>query len=149
MPDGEIADLDGDLAGDLALDVPLQGVVAAGGEGGIDQIDLVLLVEDAELDRGGVDERIGPGELDAVDAFLDGQQAVLADHGDVFGVVDRKLRAFAGGQGHQVHGGLERCSEGQQEQKRPEYAAEHGNFLRQSYIPYRTMEAAGVPGGGI
>ena len=55
--------------------------------------------------RGGVDERVGPGELDAVDALLDGQQAVLADHGDVFGVVDRQLRAFAGGQGHQIDGG--------------------------------------------
>ena len=50
MPRGEIADLDGDLAGDLALDVPLQGVVAAGREGRVHQIDLVLLVEDAELD---------------------------------------------------------------------------------------------------
>ena len=108
MPRGKIPDLDGDLAGHLALDVPLQGVVAARRERGIDQIDLVLLVEDAELDRGRVDERIGPGELDAVDAFLDGQQAVLADHGDVFGVVDRKLRALAGGQGHQVDGGLDR-----------------------------------------
>ena len=112
MPRGEIPDLDGDLAGDLALDVPLQGVVAAGGEGGIDQIDLVLLVEDAEFDAGRVDERVGPGELDAVDAFLDGQQAVLADHGDVFGVVDRKLRAFAGGQGHQIDGGLEPVQRG-------------------------------------
>ena len=50
MPRGKIPDLDGDLAGDLALDVPLQGVVAAGRERRIDQIDLVLLVEDAELD---------------------------------------------------------------------------------------------------
>ena len=55
--------------------------------------------------RGRVDERVGPGELDAVDAFLDREQAVLADHGDVFGVVDRKLRALAGGQGHQIDGG--------------------------------------------
>ena len=78
--------------------------------------------------RGRVDERVGPGELDAVDAFLDREQAVLADHGDVFGVVDRELRALAGGQGHQIDGGLDRCREGQQEQKRPEYAAEHGRF---------------------
>ena len=113
MPRGEIPDLDGDLAGDLALDVPLQGVVAAGGEGGIDQIDLVLLVEDAELDAGRVDERVRPGELDAVDALLDGQQPVLADHGDVFGVVDRELRAFPRGQGDQVHGGQGRGDEGQ------------------------------------
>ena len=83
--------------------------------------------------RGRVDERVGPGELDAVDAFLDREQAVLADHGDVFGVVDRKLRALAGGQGHQIHGGLGRRQEGQQEQKRPEYAAEHDNSLRRSY----------------
>ena len=79
-----------------------------------DQVDLVLLVEDAELDRGGVDERVGPGELDAVDAFLDGQQAVLADHGDVFGVVDRQLRPFAGGKGDEIDGGT--CRPGGQKQ---------------------------------
>ena len=88
-----------------------------------DQIDLVLLVEDAEFDARRIDERVGPGELDAVHAFLDGEQAVLADHGDVFGVVDRKLRAFAGGQGDEIDGGLEACREGQEQQKRPEYAA--------------------------
>ena len=105
------------------------------GKGRIHQIDLVLLVEDAELDAGRVDERIGPGELDAVHAFLDREQAVLADHGDVFGVVDRKLRALAGGQGDEIHGGLGRCGEGQQEQKRPEYAAEHGRFPSAGAIP--------------
>ena len=113
---GEVADLDGDLAGDLALDVPLQGIVAARGERGIDQINLVLLVEDAELDRRGVDERIGPGELDAIDAFLDRQQAMLADHGDVFGVVDRQLCPFARGKGDEIHGGA--CRPGGQKQAR-------------------------------
>ena len=105
----------------------MQGVVAASREGRIHQIDLVLLVEDAELDGSGIDERVGPGELDAIDALLDGQEPVLADHGDVFGIVDRELRALAGGQGHQIDGGLA-CQEGQQEQKRPEYAAEHDRF---------------------
>ena len=79
----------------LALDVPLQGVVAAAGKGGVDQVHLVLLVEDAEVDARRVDQRVGPGELDAVDALLDRQQAVLADHGDVFGVVDGQLRPLA------------------------------------------------------
>jgi hypothetical protein len=41
----------------------LQGVVAAGRERGIDQVDLSLLVENPEFDAGRVDERIGPGEL--------------------------------------------------------------------------------------
>ena len=58
---------------------------------------------------------------------------MLADHGDVFGVVDRKLGAFAGRQRDQIDGGLEGGNEGQQEQKRPEYAAEHDNSLRRSY----------------
>jgi hypothetical protein len=115
----------------------LQGIVTAGGEGGIDQIDLVLLVEDAEFNAGRVDEGIGPGELDAVHAFLDREQAVLTDHGDIFGVVDRELRALAGGQRDEVHGGLERCGEGQQEQKRHEYAAEHDRFpLMELFLSY-------------
>jgi hypothetical protein len=122
---GEIADLDGDLARNPALDVPLQGIVAAGREGRIDQVDFVLLVEDAELDRGGIDERVGPRELDAVDALFHGQQPMLADHGDVFRVVDRKLRSLAGGQGHQIDGGPDGCNEGQEQQKRPKYAAKH------------------------
>ena len=46
-----------DLASDLALDVPLQGIVAAGRERGIDQIDLLLPVEDAELDAVKPDDR--------------------------------------------------------------------------------------------
>ena len=71
----------------------------------IHQVDLVLALQDAELDARGVDQRVGPGELDAVDAFLDGQQPMLADHGDVFGVVDGQLRAFPGGEGDQIHGG--------------------------------------------
>ena len=85
----------------------MQGVVAARREGGIDQIDLVLLVEDAEFNARRIDERVRPGELDAVHAFLHREQAVLADHGDVFAVVDRKLRTFAGGQRDEIHGGLE------------------------------------------
>ena len=59
--------------------------------------------------RGRVNERVRPGELDAVDAFLDREQAVLADHGDVFGIVDRELRAFSRGQGDQIHGGQGRA----------------------------------------
>ena len=83
------------------------------------------MVEDAEFDARRVDERIGPGELDAVHALLDREHAVLADHGDVFRVIDRELRALAGGQRHEIDGGRDRCHEGQQEQKRPEYAAWH------------------------
>jgi hypothetical protein len=86
----------------------LEGVVAAGGEGRVRQVNLVLLVENPKLDARRVNERVRPGELDAVDAFLDGQQAVLADHCYVFRVVDRELRALAGRQGHQIHGGVER-----------------------------------------
>ena len=48
---GKIADFHRDLPRDPALDVPLQGVVAAGGECRIGQVDFILLVEDAELDR--------------------------------------------------------------------------------------------------
>ena len=124
---GKIPDLDGDLARHLARDVPLQGVVAACRERRVHQIDLVLMVENPELDAGRVDERIGPGELDAVDAFLDGQEPVLPDHGDVFGVVDRELRALAGGQGHQVHGGQGRTSRRRHEyHHRPERQFPHG-----------------------
>ena len=99
---GEVADLDGNLAGHAALDVPLQGVVAAAGKRRVDQIDLVLLVEDAEVDARRIDQRIGPGELHPVDALLDRQQPVLADHRDVFRVVDGQLRPLPARNGHQI-----------------------------------------------
>ena len=49
---GEVADFDRDLAGQFTVDVPLQGVVAARREGRIDEINLVLIVQDAEVDAG-------------------------------------------------------------------------------------------------
>ncbi len=58
-------------------------------------------VEDPEIDARRIDQRIGPGELDTVDALLDRQQPMLADHRDVFGVVDGQLRGFTAGDGHQ------------------------------------------------
>jgi len=110
---GEVANLDGQLSRHSALDVPLKGVVSSGGKRGVDQVDLVLVVEDAEVNAGGVDKRVGPGELDAVDPVLDGQQPVLADHRDVFGVVDGELGALAAGDGHQVDVGQRgRCGGG-------------------------------------
>ena len=116
---GEVADFDGNLAGQLALDVPLQGVVAAGGERGVDQIDLLLVVQDAEVDAGRVDQRVGPRELDAVDPLLDRQQAMLADHGDVFGVVDRQLRPLAAGERDEVHGRQGRMHQAGQDGRGP------------------------------
>src|SRR5208283_5329921 len=98
---------------DFAGDVPLQGVVATGRKRGIDQIDSVLLVENPEFNAGRIDESIDPGKLDAIDAFFHGQQAELADHGDVFGVVDRKLRAVASWQRDEIDGSLERGKESQ------------------------------------
>jgi hypothetical protein len=101
----KIPDLDGNLAGDLAFDVPLEGIVATGREGRVHQIDLILLVEDAELNAGRINQGVRPGELDAVDAFLDREQAMLANHRDVLGVVDRELRAFSRRESDQIDGG--------------------------------------------
>jgi hypothetical protein len=42
---------------------------------------------------------------------------------------DRELRALASGQGHQVHGGVERRPVSQHKQKWQENAAEHDGFL--------------------
>jgi hypothetical protein len=66
------------------------------GKGRVDQIDLVLVIEDAEVDARRIDQRVGPGELNPVDALFDRQQAMLADHRDVFGVVNRQLTADQG-----------------------------------------------------
>ena len=114
---GEVPDLDGDLAGNLALDVPLQSFIATRRKGGIDQIHLILLIEDAEFDARRIDERIRPGELNAIYALFHGQQAVLADHGNVFRIVNRELRAFTGRQRDQIDGGQSRRDEGQREEK--------------------------------
>ena len=132
-PAGEVADLHGNLAGNLALDVPLQGVVAARREGRIDQVHLVLLIQDAELDRGGVDQGVGPGELDAVDAFLDREQPLLADHGDVFRVVNRELGSLPRREGNEVHGGPR--GSGRDRDHDEHQPAQIGSHIFDSFLP--------------
>ena len=53
--------------------------------------------EETQLDRGGVDQRVGPTELQRVDAFLEAHFAGFADQGEVFGVVDGQLHGGAVG----------------------------------------------------
>ena len=70
---GEVADFDRDFAGNSTADVPLQRVVAPGWEGGVQQIDFFDIVQNAKVDSGRVDQGVGPGKRNAVDALLDGQ----------------------------------------------------------------------------
>ncbi len=51
------------------------------------------------------------------DALLDRQEPVLADHRDVFGVVDRELHAFPPGDGDQIDGGEGRGGDGEEEDR--------------------------------
>jgi hypothetical protein len=71
---------------------------------------------------------------------------MLPDHGDVFGVVDRELRAFAGGQCDEIDGGMERFAKSQQEQKRQDNAAEHDGFPSAGLF-YRSLGLARTPPG--
>ena len=55
------------------------------------------LGEEPQLDRGRVDQRVGPGELQRVDALLEAHHPRLADQREVFGVVDRELHGVPRG----------------------------------------------------
>ena len=66
-------------------------------EGGIQQFQLFRMGHEPEPDRGRVDERVGPTELERIDAFLEAHLPGLADQGEVFGVVDRQLHGIPRG----------------------------------------------------
>src|SRR5689334_14994782 len=95
---GEIANLDLRLADEIALDAPLQGVADAGRKTDIEDIERVGMSDGAELDRGRIDEGVGPGEFKAVEAFAKGQQPGLPDESEVDRVVDGELDRIAPGQ---------------------------------------------------
>ena len=62
---GEIGDLDRRLAVQLALDVPVEHLRLVVGKGGVEDFELIGMGEEAEADGRGVDERVGPTELQA------------------------------------------------------------------------------------
>ena len=84
------------------LEALVRAALEEAGKRGVDQIHLVLVIDDAEVDAGRVDQCVGPRELDAIDARLDREQPMLADHRDVFRVVDRQLGALPARNGHQI-----------------------------------------------
>ena len=55
---------------------------------------LSALREELQLDGRGIDERIGPGELQRIGPLLERHRARLADERQVFAVVDRQLNAI-------------------------------------------------------
>ena len=95
-PAGEVGDLDRRLAVQLALDVPVEHLRLVVREGRVEHLQLVGLGEEPQLDRGRVDQRVGPTELQRVDALLEGHLPGLPDQRQVFGVVDRQLDRVRG-----------------------------------------------------
>ena len=69
---GEVCDLDRRLAVDLALHVPIQHLRLGVGEGRIEHGQLLAAGEEPQFDRRGVDQRIGPTELQRVAPGLKG-----------------------------------------------------------------------------
>ena len=68
---GEVRDLDRRLAVELALDVPVEHLRLVVREGRVEHLELVGVGQEPQLDRGRVDQRVGPGELERVDALLE------------------------------------------------------------------------------
>ena len=111
---GEIGDLDRGLAVQFALHVPIEHLRLGVGEGRVQQRQFLAVREEPQFDRRGVDERIGPTELQRVGARLEGHLAGLADQRQVFRVVDRKLHGIAVGDRRKI------------DVLRPGRSAEHG-----------------------
>ena len=103
---GEVANLDGDFAGEGGLDAPFQGVADPGREGDIQDVDGIGVGEGLELDAGGIDEGVGPGEFEFIDALAEGQDAGFLDECEVDGIVDGQLNGVAGGEGNDVDAGM-------------------------------------------
>ena len=107
---GEVSDLDRRLAVDLALDVPKELLRLVVRESRVEHIELVGAGQELQLDGGRVDERVGPGELQWVDALLERHRAGLAHERQVLAVVDRQLDAIPLGDCREIdvagdHGG--------------------------------------------
>ena len=78
-----------------------------------------------ELDRGGVNQGVGPGKLQSVQPFAEGQHPRLLDQRQVGGVVDGQLHGVPVGQGDHVDTGEGGGSGPQQgAQAQPENLAE-------------------------
>ena len=94
------------------------------GEGGVQHVELVGVGEEAQPHRGGVDQGVGPAELQRVVAFFENHPARLADEGEVFAVVDGELHRVACGHGGEVDlvgaGGVGDCGQQQGEQEEVE-----------------------------
>ena len=59
-------------------------------------------VRNLQFDRRRIDQRVGPGELQRVDALLERHDARLADQRDVLAVVDRELHGIAPRDGREI-----------------------------------------------
>jgi hypothetical protein len=79
---------------DLALDVPKELLWLVVRERRVEHVELVGVREEFKINRGGIDECVGPGELEWIDPFLERDRARLAHQCEVFAVVDRKLDAI-------------------------------------------------------
>ena len=99
---GEIGDLDRRLAVHFALHVPIEHLRLGVGEGRVQHRELLAVRKKSQFDRRGVDERIGPTELQRIGPRLEAHLAGFAHQRQVFGVVDRKLHGIAVGHGRQI-----------------------------------------------
>ena len=99
---GEVGDLDRGFAVELALHVPVEHLRLVVREGGVEHVELVGVREELQFDRTGIDQRVGPGELQRVDALLERDDARFADQREVFAVVDRELHRVPLGHRRQI-----------------------------------------------
>ena len=99
---GEISDLDGRFAVELALDVPVQHLRLGVREGGVQHVELIDVRQELELHARWIDQGVGPRELERVDPLLEGNLACFADERDVLAVVNRELDRIAAGNGGQI-----------------------------------------------
>ncbi|MCK7580643.1 MAG: hypothetical protein MZV65_36735 [Chromatiales bacterium] len=121
---GEVADLDGRLAVGVALHVPVQGLRLVVREGGVQHLQAGLRLAEFQFYRSRVDQGVGPGELQGVDALLESHHPAFPYQSQILGVVDGQLhRAPLGDGGELDVAGY--CQQRQQRQN--EQARQTGN----------------------
>src|SRR6185295_18344416 len=81
---------------------PLQCIRDTRRKTDVNHIDFIRMGERAEFHGSGINESIGPGELETVEAFLEREETGFLDECEVNGVVDRELNGITAGEGDDV-----------------------------------------------
>ena len=103
---GEITNLHHHIAGKFTVDAPLQRVRHARWKARVEHLHRISVGQRLEFNGRGIDERVGPGELQLVHPLAKREVPGLLDQREIHGVVNGKLHRVAGGERDDVDAGM-------------------------------------------